>query len=441
MLVEGELGSAGAGSAGEPYGRSPRKLLVVAFHFPPDNSSTGVLRTLKFTQYLLDHGWQSEVLSVRESMYENRDPGLAQQIPPEVKVHRVWATDAKRVFGFRGRYPAFVEVPDRYWPWFFTARRAGRKLLAGGGFDALYSTSPHPTAHLIGLSLKRGSGLPWVIDFRDSWVDDLLGPVRRKVEGWLERRVVSAADAVVLNTPAMQRFYARNYADLPPSKFHLITNGYDESDFAGIELGRPSRFDVVYAGAINDQNRNPEPLLQALADIVRRGLVPLGDVQLTFLGCGAHGSSSAFARLLERYGLREATTIVPQRVPYREALRRQAAASLVVVLVDYLGGSRDWTVMQVPAKLYEYARLGNRTLVLAGGEAVSEFLVGVGWPAPIRATDTERVGQALCEAYREQRSELARTGGVAPAAIARYERRALTATLARILDGVQAPAR
>jgi hypothetical protein len=168
--------------------------------------------------------------------------------------------------------------------------------------------------------------------------------------------------------------------------------------------------------------------------------VPLGDVQLTFLGCGAHGSSPTFARLLERYGLREATTIVPQRVPYREALRRQAAASLVVVLVDYLGGSRDWTVMQVPAKLYEYARLGNRTLVLASGEAVSEFLVGVGWPAPIPATDTERVGLALCEAYRDQRGGLARTTSVAPAAIARYERRALTATLARILDGVQAPA-
>ena len=408
----------------------------MAFHFPPDNSSTGVLRTLKFTQYLLDHGWVSEVLSVPESLYANRDEELARRIPREVAVHRVWAADAKELFGLRGRYPAFVEVPDRYWTWYFAARKKGGELLRRGGFAAIYSTSPHPTALLIGRALKRRTGLPWVIDFRDSWVDDLLGPVRRRVDGWLERRVIAAADAVVLNTPAMHRYYVRNYADLPAAKFVTITNGYDESDFRGIALSRPERFEIVYAGAINDGNRSPLPLLRALAAARSRGWIGQQDLRLTFLGCGAYGTTDAFRRLLAEHGLGEATEVVDRRVPYGEALRRQAAASLVVVLVDYVAGGRDWTTMQVPAKLYEYIRLGNRTLILAAGQAVIEFLAGVGWPPPIPPNDTERVAAALRAAYEEHRQP----AGGAPAQVARgmerYERRALTADLARVLDGV-----
>jgi hypothetical protein len=74
-----------------------RKLLVVAFHYPPDNSSTGVLRTLKFTQYLESHGWASEVISVPGERYLARDEGLANQIPPHAKVTRVWAPDLSKL--------------------------------------------------------------------------------------------------------------------------------------------------------------------------------------------------------------------------------------------------------------------------------------------------------------------------------------------------------
>ena len=69
-----------------------RKLLVVVFHYPPDNSSTGVLRTLKFTQYLGRRGWGTEVISVPTGLYLARDAKLAEQIPSHTRVTRVCKT-------------------------------------------------------------------------------------------------------------------------------------------------------------------------------------------------------------------------------------------------------------------------------------------------------------------------------------------------------------
>ena len=109
-----------------------RKLLVIAFHYPPDNTSTGGLRTFKFTEYLLRHGWRSHVISVPTNLYRSLDPAGAARMPKEVTVERVWARDAKSVFGFRGVYPSWLGIPDRYWTWLFSGTRAGGGSLASG---------------------------------------------------------------------------------------------------------------------------------------------------------------------------------------------------------------------------------------------------------------------------------------------------------------------
>src|SRR3990167_2328857 len=95
-----------------------RQLLVVAFHYPPDNSSTGVLRTLKFTQYLFLHSWRSTVLSVPVTLYPYTDAALAKTIPSDIEIHRTWAVDLKKQLSVFGVYPRFLTYPDRYWPWF-----------------------------------------------------------------------------------------------------------------------------------------------------------------------------------------------------------------------------------------------------------------------------------------------------------------------------------
>ena len=72
-----------------------KNLLVVAFHYPPDNTSTGVLRTAKFTEYLVAQGWRSRVISVPETVYGSVDPNGIEQVSPEIEIERVWACDVK----------------------------------------------------------------------------------------------------------------------------------------------------------------------------------------------------------------------------------------------------------------------------------------------------------------------------------------------------------
>jgi glycosyltransferase involved in cell wall biosynthesis len=432
----------GYGSPSSEKAAEIRRLLVVAYHYPPENTSTGVLRTLKFTQYLGNHGWHSHVISVPESLYRVTDPESAKRIPSHVRVHRVWAADIAKSCSIRGVYPGALAFPDRYWPWLFAAARKGGELVRDKGVDALYSTYPMPTAHLIALWLKRRYGLPWIADFRDPWVENSIPLVRRKAEGFLERAVVRNADRVICTTPAMTRFLARRYHDLPQEKFVTIPNGYDEADFRDLVPTASADFEILYPGTISGSNRNPEPLFRAIRLALDRGWLDRNDLKLTFLGCGPYGLSDAFQDTLDRYRLREHTELVIKRIPYSAALKRLANASVLVVLSEVLGtGSpsevaREWARYTIPAKIYEYLRLGRPTLILGTGDALAELLRDTGAAALLSPTDTEGTALELRDHYANRTSTTAGTRAALMQSVARYNRERLTELLARELNAL-----
>src|SRR5262249_1359541 len=142
------------------------------YHYPPESSSSGVLRTLKHTRYLGRFGWRVTVVTLQREAYEVTDPGLEEQIPPEVRVLRTRFINVKKHLAIRGRYPSFFAIPERWigwWPW---AVAEGRQVIRDDPVDVVYSTSPHATAHLIALELSRRSHIRWVADFRDPWFED-----------------------------------------------------------------------------------------------------------------------------------------------------------------------------------------------------------------------------------------------------------------------------
>ena len=54
--------------------------------------------------------------------------------------------------------------------WQYDAGRAGMRLIRDWHPDVIWSTYPIATAHLIGETLHRRSGLPWIADFRQHGV-------------------------------------------------------------------------------------------------------------------------------------------------------------------------------------------------------------------------------------------------------------------------------
>lgn len=382
-----------------------RRLAIVAFHYPPDNTSTGVLRTLKFTQYLVEHGWQTDVISVPERLYGSVDPSSLADVPPTTRIFRPWAADVKRLFGFHGAYPALLAIPDRYWPWVIPAFRQAAKLVRAREVSAVMTTYPVPSAHLVGWLVKRRFHIPWLADFRDPWVEGSMTRWRQRVEGAMERAVLRQADRIICNTPRMRSSFLERYPDLAEEKFITIPNGYDQKDLLRVIPEYKDKFEILYTGIIAPGNRNPRPLLAGVRYALDRGWLRRNDLLITFLGAGYYSKHPDFQHDLDRYQLRELTTVVYERIPYQKALNRMAGANVVTILSEPLGdddkarAERAWSHLQVPAKVYECLGLGRPMLALVTDGAVRDLIEEVGAGEIADPTRPEVVASALKRIY------------------------------------------
>ena len=418
-----------------------RHALFVAFHFPPEASSSGVLRTLKFVRYLPERGWRVSVITAERSAYEVQDPGLESQVPEGTRVIRTRCPNTKREWSWRGVYPALLALPDVWIGWMPHAVRAGRELIARDPVDVVYSTSPHATAHLIGGRLARAAQLPWITDFRDPWIEDPpepgapSGPVFTTVNRWLERRTVRDASAVVSSTPRLRELFRQRYPDERDTKLRVILNGYDEADFQGRPIApmrSGPRLRIAHAGSINADFRDPRPLFESIARLIREGLVIAPELDIRFIGGGAFGESPDLQAAIARSGLRDAVTLVP-RVPYEASLQELGAADLLLLLQ-----ASDDTVGLVPAKLYEYLRAQKPTLALVREGAVSDVMAHVGGGFAADPAMSANLDEALRAILREWRAGTLGRNVASVAALQRYDRRALTGELAELFDEASA---
>ena len=411
----------------------PRALLIT-FHYPPSNTSSGGLRPLKFGKYLPEFGWSSSVLTVPMHCYDSVDLGMLEQIPPGVRVHRARCYDVKKALAIRGRYPGFLAVPDRYLSWLPFAVRRGMRIIREEGVRTLYSTSPIPTSHLIAVALKRLTGLPWVADFRDPWVEtegsEVYGPVRQTVELWLERLVVGYADRVLTTTRELGDYLRQRYGNGAGAKIEAIYNGYDEDDFAGAGHGAhdSSRFSVVHAGLLDPSYRNPIPFLHAVRRCIDDSDLP-ADVVVRLIGAADSSCRPDVEAAVRRLRLDDVVQI-SGRVPYREALDALSGAGALLLLQ---GG--DDTRALIPAKAYEYLRSGRLVLALAPAESATIGLVS-DFPGTFTAEidDVDRIARALTATYgawAQQQRTYDRSSG-----LRQYSRRAGARQLAAALDAL-----
>lgn len=414
-----------------------RHALFVAFHYPPEASSSGFLRTLKYTRYLGKLGWRVTVLTLNRNAYAVTDTSLEAQIPAEVRVVRTSFVDVKRHLAVRGVYWSMLALPDRWigwWPW---AVAAGQRILKSDPVDMLYSTSPHATAHVVAGSLSRGSGVPWVADFRDPWYEDPPEPgtprATHATARQFERSVVRRAHRVVATTNRFRDLLAARYPEEPRRKFVAIPNGYDEPDFAspGPDERRASgEFLVVHAGSVNTEFRNPRPLFEAIRQVGDAGLIDPARLRLRFLGGGPFGDSAEMRQAIERTKLNGRVEFLP-RVPYAAALSELRNADLLLLLQ----ASRH-TVDLVPAKLFEYLRAGRPVLALAGDGATAEVLneVGGGWA--VDPADGAGLREAIRAAYDAWTNGSLRAMTANPVVLQKFTRERLTNQLVAEFDSV-----
>jgi glycosyltransferase involved in cell wall biosynthesis len=411
--------------------KSVKKVLLVAYHYPPEGSSSGVLRALKFSKYLPRRGWLPHVLTLRKSLYPVTDEGLLLDIPSEGVVHRTLAFDNARHLAIKGRHLACLSVPDRYVSWLPFGVARGLQVIRKEGVQAIYSTSPPATAHLIAASLKSLTGAVWVADFRDPWIEEGVfpapGSMRYWIESRLERMVLRRCDCVVVTTPDLKAEILYRYPEAPADKIQVIYNGYDESDFSDISLGiRSQYFEIIHAGLVTPEFRNPLPLMEAVSSLIAEGVIPRDQVRITFLGGDSWVCSSDFTAEVNRMHL-EGVVSVQSRVSHREALRRMAQAAVLLLLQ-----ASDDTRSLIPAKAFEYLRIGHPILALTLEGATAELLKGMEHCLVIEPNDIASLRKSVTSLFEVWlKGEIGLQGG---GASRQFERGNLTDQLAGILD-------
>jgi len=409
------------------------RLLMVAFHYPPQRGSSGIQRTLSFSRQLPQYGWEPIILTASRCAY----PEISQDHADDAGyVHRSLALDAARHLALRGRYPAWLARPDRWASWWFSAVPRGLALIRRYRPRAIWSTYPIATAHMIALTLHRLTGLPWIADQRDPLTDTGYppDPHTRSMHLRLERSALRHAAALVCTTPGAIRDWTVRYPDAVPRNLALIENGYDEQAFtAAMPVKAVTRtagapFRLLHSGLVYPSERDPTQLFAALSTLRQAGVIGADNFRLMLR---ASGHERFLAGLIQQYGIAGVVEL-GAALPYSEALAEMLSADGLLLLQ---GANCN---AQIPAKLYEYLRAGRPILALtdpSGDTAKALRLAGIHTIGRLDCSESaNRTIREFLHLCGEGNAPLS-----SPAHVLAQERNARSRQLAALLEQITGP--
>lgn len=371
-----------------------KKILMIAFHYPPFQGGSGIQRTLKFSRYLPDHGWQPIILTADPRAYPQIGYDQLHEIPASVPIVRVFALDTARHLSIRSFYLRWMALPDRWVSWWLGAVPVGLYLIRKYRPKIIWSTYPITTAHLIGLTLHRLTAIPWVVDLRDSMTEDSYPPEisTRRTYRWIEKQAIQRGSRVIFTTQSTQHMYLNRYPELSPEQCVLIPNGYDDEDFKDLILpespknlsDRPVR--LLHAGLIYPDDRDPSPFFMALSRLKSEGQIGAKNLKIDLR---ASGSESYYLTLIRKHGIDDIVHLLPA-LPHRQALQDCADTSGLLL---FQAASCNH---QIPAKVYEYLRLRKPILALTAHQGdTASLLRYTGGASIVDLADEQAIYSAL----------------------------------------------
>ncbi len=411
-------------------GEKMRKLLMIAYNFPPLTTS-GMYRSLQFARFLPQFGWEPTVLTIRTDTVRSPGPlddSPLRELPADFRVERTTVFeplhmavglrnrivgDPNRGCGEDGPRPNgngvqpvnwrdwvsdLLSLPDRQAGYIFPAANRAISMIESGRIDAIYSTSPPASSHVAALIAHRVTGVPWIADFRDPWISNQFVSLRQttyldRFDSWLEECVIRNADRVIANTEELRDDFGERYPELA-DRFYTVTNGFDPDEeivppVEGPDTPRPFR--ITHAGTLYG-HRNPMPLIKALEILHRRGSISPGDMELCLLGAVVNRAD--YLEYLDNSPVKDMVHF-KDAVPRREALRFLASSDILLLI-------QAGTTLQIPRKLYEYFAVGRNILALVTPGATENLLRREGLGRIVRPDDPEVIADTL-EAMRRTR--------------------------------------
>lgn len=430
--------------------KAGRKVLIITYYWPPSGGA-GVQRWLKFVKYLRNFGWEPVVYTPENPEYPAIDNSLLKDIPQGIEIVRtpIWEPysfykklvgakknerinagflSEKKRPGLAERFSIWLRgnffIPDARKFWINPSIKFLVKYLKQHPVDAIVSTGPPHSMHMIALGVKKRTGLPWLADFRDPWTNiDFYHELM--LSSWADRKhhkqemsVLKKADEVVVISNSMKT----DFLKLLKRDYSVITNGYDQDDIAGVDVRIDERFSVAHIGTMV-KTRNPLLLWEVLSEEVLKDTDFANDLEIKLVGSVDYSVTES----IEAAGLGNYVNKISY-VPHNEVVKIQQQSQVLLLLINDTPNAK----VILPGKFFEYMA-ARRPILCIGprdGDAAEVILeTNAGYVS--EKDDKESIRKAINELYSRFR-----TGKniVDSKGIARFSRESLTGRMAECLS-------
>lgn len=426
-----------------------KKVLIITYYWPP-SAGSGVQRWVKFAKYLPDFGWEPIIFTPENPDFQVRDETLTKDISTNLEVIKfpIWepyqlqrmifgknkdfkpsASLEKKKKGLVDYFSIWVRgnllIPDPRVFWVGPSVKFLSDIVKTNHIDAVITTGPPHSLHLIGLKLKEKTGMKWIADFRDPWTKwELLDTLyltfwAKKRHRFLENKVLKTADALI----TISDTFKKDFEALGAKKVEVITNGFDPDDFKGTEnIGLAEKFMISHIGTIDDL-RDPRPFLAAAKDLLGVDDQLKKDLEILFVGV----VSEKLVKEVKSDPVLSKVVVFKKYLPHKEVFKlyKQSAVLLLV-----LANSTN-AVGNIPGKLFEYLASGRPVLALGRPDGDSaKILEGTKTGEVSNPENIDKIKETLSAYYLKWKSnEVLRSKGAGA-----YTRRALTEQLSNMLN-------
>jgi len=429
-----------------------RKVLIITYYWPPAGG-IAVQRMLKFSKYLPSFGWTPVIYTVSNGEFPEIDAALLKEVPADMEVikTKIWEPYSiyKLLTGKKSKErvqrvkaagkPSKMEslsqwirgnffIPDTRFLWIRPSVSFLKKRLQQEKFDAIISTGPPHSNHMIALALAKSEGIPWIADFRDPWTTmdyfkdfTLTGYANRKHHR-LELDVLHKASAVVVVGSSMKR----EFEEKGSPHVEIIHNGFDDADFAAIgDIELDNKFSIVHVGSFF-KRRNPDVLWKALAQLKTENHPLLDHLEIKLIG----RVDQVVLDSISKNQLDQYLNLI-SFIPHAEAIRHLKSAQVLLLPIDNFEGSK-WVLT---GKLFEYLATRRPILCIGPSDGDAAALL-----EEVKAGETfDYDNHQAVVSYLKKQFELYQAGKLGSNTagnVDMYSRRELTKKLANLLNEI-----
>ncbi|MBK9564352.1 MAG: glycosyltransferase family 4 protein [Saprospiraceae bacterium] len=428
-----------------------KKVLIITYYWPPAGGS-GVQRWVKFAKYLRDFGWEPVIFTVESTDYPIIDNSIGLDLPDGIEVIKSKIVEPYQLYNFfsgkkkgqkidanflsegkklnwKDKIAVWIRgnifIPDAKFLWIGPSVRYLLNYLKENHINAVISTGPPHSCHLIAQKVCKKTNIPWIVDYRDPWTqidyfDELmLTSWAKKRHIKLEKKVLDDCSHIITVGNSM----ADDIRKQTDTKVTVITNGYDEADRnINIINPRSDKFVLSYLGVMN-VSRDPEVLWQTLKKLKLTQNEVYNKIEINLIGQVEEYSQ----KNIVKYGLEEKVKLFGY-LAHKDAIVYQNSSDALLLVINKTKNNK--TILT--GKIFEYIASGKPIICIGpkNGDAAA-ILSSLDNTYIIDYQNTEEMEKAIISLINNRL-----TTAIFSKNVEQYSRKTLTSKLADVLNGL-----